>query len=451
MGASLLMPKPESSLTELDRSDRLGSNPARDASGESYVAPKAYRNPLLPAFAFGLAALALFLLGIGQPERSTFDENFYVPAARAMLHGSLIMESGNPPLGKLLIAAGIKVAGDNPIGWRFPSAVCGALTLVAVFLWTHLLFGEYRISFLAAALTLLNNFLFVMSRIGMMDIFMVFFVFWSLVTYTAALKLDLSAVKRRMLLCCSGFLLGLAGACKWNAVDTLAVFVSASFAAPWISKHLPALPTSSLARFAQSLRQVGAPCLFFGLIVLPVVSYSLVFWVLFRSVHIPFGIPQLLKMNYAMWHQHLGDTTAKAVALAWYRWPFQTSPMRILSYLLGNPVVMWGGAAGIAFCLWRSWKSFGFSEGLVVLLYAANLLQWAFTPTRAFSLYYYYFPAAMFLGVAMAVMLNSLPRTFLGMRIGMIVLVAASLIFLWCYPRMAHLDAPWDCALGCWD
>jgi dolichyl-phosphate-mannose-protein mannosyltransferase len=323
--------------------------------------------------------------------------------------------------------------------------------LVAVFLWTHLLFGEYRISFFAAALTLLNNFLFVMSRIAMVDIFLVFFVFWSLVAYTAALKLDLSTVKRRMLLCCSGFLLGLAGACKWNAVDTLAVLLAASFVVPWISRRLPAPPTSLLARFAKSLRQAGTPCVFFALIVLPAVSYSLVFWILFRSVHLPFGIPQFLEMNHAMWRHHLGDTTAKTVALAWYRWPFQASPMRILSYLLGNPVVMWGGVAGIAFCLWRSWKLFGVSEGLVVFLYAANLLQWVVTPTRAFSLYYYYFPAAMFLGVAMAVALNRLPRTFLGIRVGLIALVAAALVFLWCYPRMAHLDAPWDCALGCWN
>lgn len=448
---SLSMPEPESSLTDIDKRSGRESRPAKDASAESYIAAETYRKPLLTAFAFGLVGLALFVAGLGRPQEITFDEHYYVPAARGILDGSLIMESGNPPLGKLLVAAGIEAAGDNSVGWRLPGAICGGLTLVAVFLWAHLLFGEYRVSFFAAALTLLNNFLFVMSRVAMMDIFMVFFVFWGLVTYTAALRLDLSPVNRRVLLCCSGFLAGLAGACKWNAVDSLAVLVAASFAVPLISKRMPVPSTSALAQFARSLRQVGAPFLFFGLVVFPVVSYSLVFWILFRIVHMPFGIPQLLKMNYAMWHNHLSDTTAKAVALAWYRWPFQTSPMRILSYLLGNPVVMWGGAAGIAFCLWRAWKSFGISEGLVFLLYAASLLQWAVTPTRAFSLYYYYFPAAMFLGVAMAVALNSLPRTFLGMRISVIVLVVAGIVFLWCYPRMAHLDAPWDCALGCWN
>jgi len=71
--------------------------------------------------------------------------------------------------------------GDSPFGWRVSSAVCGALTLIAVYLWTHLLFGDYRVSFVAATLTLFNNFLFVMSRTGMMDVFLIFFVFWSLV------------------------------------------------------------------------------------------------------------------------------------------------------------------------------------------------------------------------------------------------------------------------------
>jgi len=85
-----------------------------------------------------------------------------------------------------------------------------------------------------------------------MDVFLIFFVFWSLVPYTAALTLDLSTVRRRILLYISGFLLGLAGACKWNAIDTLAVLLGISFALPWISKHLPVSPASSIARWLKS-------------------------------------------------------------------------------------------------------------------------------------------------------------------------------------------------------
>jgi hypothetical protein len=56
----------------------------------------------------------------------------------------------------------------------------------------------------------------------------------------------------------------------------------------------------------------------------------------------------------------------------------------------------------------------------------------------------------MILGVAIAVAARSLPPRVFGLRISLLLLVAAIAIFVWCYPRMAHLDTPWDCALGCW-
>jgi dolichyl-phosphate-mannose--protein O-mannosyl transferase len=398
---------------------------------------------------FGVAALALFIIRIDVPRDIHFDEVFYVPAARAILEGSLKMDPGEPPMGKLLMVAGIKIAGDNPWGWRLPSAICGALTLVAVYLWTHLLFGDARIAFMAAGLTLFNNFLFVMSRIGMMDVFLTFFVFWGLVAYTAALKLELSGAWRRMLMCGSGVLMGLAGACKWNAVDSLATLLAVSLVLPRLSKLLPALKELSDTTFAKSLRQVGAPGLLFGLIVLPAAAYICVCWILFRSVHLPFGIHQFAGMNYSMWRYHVADTIPQAVVRAWYQWPFMATPMRVFCYLLGNPVVMWGGVTGIFYCLWRVGKQLGVSEGLVALLYLANLLQWAVTPTRV-TQYYYYYPAAMFLGVALAVSLSSLPRRLFGIRTGPAVLVVAALVFLWCYPRMTHSGPPWDCMFGCW-
>jgi dolichyl-phosphate-mannose-protein mannosyltransferase len=440
-------PKSESSRTEPGESKHPDTHPPTDTLEARSLPPKIDSKARLTAFAFGLAALALFLFGIQKPGVRNFDEIVYVPSAEAVLDGLNEMDSAEPPMGKLLLAVGINQAGDSPFGWRVSSAVCGALTLIAVYLWTHLLFGDYRVSFVAATLTLFNNFLFVMSRTGMMDVFLIFFVFWSLVPYTAALTLDLSTVRRRILLYISGFMLGLAGACKWNAIDTLAVLLGISFALPWISKHLPVSPASSIARWAENLRRVKAPSLLFGLLILPAVSYALSFWILFRCIHLPFNIHEFVSMNHSMWRYHIAATTAKTMVLPWYRWPVASSPMRNFSYLLGNPVVMWGGAAAIVFCLWRSWRLQGASESFVALLYASNLLQWVVTPTRV-QLYYYYFPSAMFLGVALA--LYSRPRSFLGIRASLIVVVAAALVFLWCYPRMAHLDAPWDCALGCW-
>jgi dolichyl-phosphate-mannose--protein O-mannosyl transferase len=110
---------------------------------------------------------------------------------------------------------------------------------------------------------------------------------------------------------------------------------------------------------------------------------------------------------------------------------------------------MWGGLVALVVCLRRFWKSLAFAEGLVVLLYAANLLQWAVTPAKS-TFYYYYYPAAMFLGVAITLAVHNPTRRVLGARVSFLVLMAAGVVFLWCLPKMAHLQAPWDCALGCW-
>src|SRR5690349_14076866 len=124
-------------------------------SESSREAPRFGGKVLLTALAIGLIGLFVLLFGIHRPSGIIFDEWWYVPAAKAILSGNLQnMDPGEPPMGKLLIAVGIKMAGDNSTGWRVSGGVCGALALVAVFLWTQALFAEYRISIYAAALTL---------------------------------------------------------------------------------------------------------------------------------------------------------------------------------------------------------------------------------------------------------------------------------------------------------
>jgi len=77
------------------------------------------------------------------------------------------------------------------------------------------------------------------------------------------------------------------------------------------------------------------------------------------------------------------------------------------------------------------------------------VLQWAVTPQKLLY-YYYYFPGAMFLGIAIPVALRGLPRRVFGIRLSVLCIVVAGCAFLYCYPHMAHLEAPFDCALGCW-
>jgi dolichyl-phosphate-mannose-protein mannosyltransferase len=429
-----------------------GSNPSRESS----VLPRILHRPAITALILGVAGISFFLAGIGRPAIMYYDEGLFVPEARTFLlkapnPDSLILNHSlaKPPLGKMIMAIGMKAAGDNPFGWRVAAALCGALTLVAVYLWTFLLLRDSRLASFAAGLTLFNNFLFVMSRIGMMDAFMMVFLMWSLVAYTAAIALDLGVGRRRFLFICSGVLIGLAAACKWNAIDTLAVLLFVSLALLWVARRSPADSISSLSRHAHNIQQIGVLTLLLGLVVAPITSYILTYWPLCRILHRPFGVHELMAMHRYSWYICTTWVSNPFITSAWYTWPLNTSPQRALSYLVGNPVVTWGGLVALIFCLWRFWKTVALPEGLVLLLFAANFLQWAVTPEKGLF-YYYYYPAVMILGVAIALALHSLPRSIFGVRVSVIVLLAAAVVFLWCYPRMAHLESPWDCALGCW-
>lgn len=423
-----------------------------DSSSHTSASARFYRHPVAIAFAFGLLGLAILLFRIDKPSSMLYDEGYFVPEARVFIlgpnPGSQPLQE-KPPLGKLILSLGIRAAGDNALGWRVAAAVCGALALVAIFLWTNLLLQDLQLAVIAAALTVFNNFWFVMSRIGQMDAFLIVFVTWSLVAFTASLVMDLTVRMRRFLFCLSGVLVGLAGACKWNAIDTLLVYILVTFVLWWIARHPMVAARSSLSSHADKIRQIGAPFLLLGVIVAPLASYSLAFWPLCRAIHHPFTLAEFVAIHKDIWHFNSTTISNPVITLAWYKWPLNLNPQRALSYLVANPVVAWGGLAAMVVCLHRFWKAVTFQEGLVFLLFAANYLQWAVTPEKGIF-YYYYYSAVMILTVTIAVALRNLPTRIFGVRISVILLMAAAIYFLRCYPKMTALDAPWDCALGCW-
>ncbi|MGB7437410.1 MAG: phospholipid carrier-dependent glycosyltransferase [Candidatus Acidiferrum sp.] len=390
----------------------------------------------LTSVAMFVLCLCFLLLGLGRPKGYVLDESVYVVEARALLHRTADSPT-HPPLAKMLITAGMELAGNNPFGWRVAGAVSGALTLVAVFLWTYLLLGDYQIALIAAGLTMLNNFLYVMSRVAMLDVFYFMFLMWAVVAFTAALKLEMSVERRRALMLACGVLFGLSGACKWNAVVMLGAVGLVS-----VILYL---------RGTQHVREIGLGTLAIALVVLPPVVYWLIFWPFCYWIHRPFTLAEVVAMNKDMWVYHVTVPGNPSVNSRWYSWIFRWKPERAQRYLVGNFVVIWGGFLALLNCGWRFWKLRTLPEGLVVLFYAVNLLQWVIIPQHR-TVYYYYYPCAMFLCVAFAMVLGRMgDRRVLGLRPLVIVFLAAAVVFLYCYPRMAALEAPYDCALGCWN
>lgn len=390
-------------------------------------------------------SLALFLWRLDDPPYFFYDESQYVIAANALLTGETNPNPEAPPMGKLLVALSIRTFGDNPWGWRTIGAVFGSLTLGGVFLWARLLIEDYALALTAGLLTFLNNFLYVMSRVAMMDIFLVAFLMWGLVAFTAAVDLKkVNLLQRRLLLAASGISLGFACACKWNGIDTLGIVFLASI---FLYSRGQRFSDERMRRSASVLRQIGFPAIIITLVLLPILAYALSFWPLCRSLHQPFNVSDLVSMNVFIWRFHRAVPGNPLIAAGWYSWLLQVSPQRALSYLVGNWAVMWGGLLACIVCLRKFGKSF--PHTLLISLFVGNLLQWAVTPQKLLY-YYYYFPAAMLLGICIAVALQDLPRQVCGVRLTIVCLIAATCVFLFCFPQMAHLQAPFDCAFGCW-
>jgi len=123
------------------------------------------------------------LYHLGFPPRILWDEKYFPAMANKYLQGVYQFDL-HPPLGKFIIAIGISLLGNEPLGWRIMPTLFGLalLPLAALLGWYCL--KERVGAMLVATFFAAETIFIVHSRIGVMDIFVVFFV---LAAFLAAL------------------------------------------------------------------------------------------------------------------------------------------------------------------------------------------------------------------------------------------------------------------------
>ncbi len=165
-------------------------------------------------------ALTLRLWRLNLPKGYIFDEVYYAKNAASLItDGVELNEQGesefvvHPPLGKWLIGIGIKLFGNNEFGWRVIAALVGSASVLLIYLIVQRLFNSLFLSNIAAALFALDGLHLVMSRVALLDIFLMFFI---LLTFYLILRNDLWL---------SGVVIGLAAATKWSAVFVIPLLI----------------------------------------------------------------------------------------------------------------------------------------------------------------------------------------------------------------------------------
>ena len=99
--------------------------------------------------------------------------NIFAPCNGTPACGEYVVQ---PEMGKLLIASGEWLFGLNSFGWRFASAVFGSLAILLMCRIARRMTRSTLLGCIAGLLMSLDGLEFVLSRTGILDIFLMFFV-----------------------------------------------------------------------------------------------------------------------------------------------------------------------------------------------------------------------------------------------------------------------------------
>jgi dolichyl-phosphate-mannose--protein O-mannosyl transferase len=414
-------------------------------SASTEPAPHHPRDPLAWTAAITLAFLGLCLVRLTIPTKPYFDEVHYLPAARAILNLSHLANPEHPPLGKELIALGIALFGDRPLGWRIVPALMGALGLFAAMraLWFASL---SRFATIAFGVLLATAFpLFVHARIAMLDGIMASFALIAAWMCAGAFREHETA---RWRFAVAGVAMGCAMATKWNAVP-LAVMPGLAF--------LAVRARSAGLGFATAWRgpPVGGMSVIESAIwlgALPLAVYALAFApyaLLERDAIGPIGLIDFHRRMLTLQEQVVAPHTYQSV---WYEWvlnwraiwylyePVDSAQRGIM--LIGNPLTILLGLPALAWCVWSGIARRRWDALAVAMLYGASLGMWI-VAAKPVQFYYHYLLPSVFLIAALALGLDALWRR--GWRWVPLAVLAGSLglfAFFWPILTAAPLSGP---------
>ncbi len=174
---------------------------------------------MFPALVISFLAFLLRIFNLSKPKGLVFDEIYYVDGARDYLKFGVEVTKGapefivHPPVGKWLIAIGIKLFGNHEFGWRIAVAVAGTLTVYLTARIAQRIFHENKWATLAALLMALDGLNLVMSRTALLDIFLTLFVLLAVNAWLKGKYLNFAIY------------LGLAMGSKWSAIYFVVVLL----------------------------------------------------------------------------------------------------------------------------------------------------------------------------------------------------------------------------------
>lgn len=379
-----------------------------------------------------------------------FDEVYHARTAYEHINNWNVYEWTHPPLGKVIMSAGISLFGMNPFGWRFFGAVAGILMLPAMYIFGKLLFKKRAWATALMLLMTLDGMHYVQTRIATIDSYAVLFIILMFVCmykyYTMSFYED-KLWKTFIPLGLSGIFFGVGAATKWICIYAgagLAVifFISLGRRIAEYFRAVDALkqPEKYSSEELEYLKHISDTCmrkviltllfcvLFF--VIIPVIIYCLSYIPYFDT---PANMGKkwydvILDNQKAMFHYHsqLIEEHQHPFRSPWYEWPVLARPMWFYSGVdqapqgmmeciscCGNPLIWWAGLVctpvSIVILVKKIMNRYNVTSPQMLLRrnreinmllfisigLASNYLAWLFVPRSTFI--YHYFASLPFI------------------------------------------------------
>jgi dolichyl-phosphate-mannose--protein O-mannosyl transferase len=424
-----------------------------------------------------------------------FDEKHYVPQAWQMLRNGGYEDNPayeltvHPPLGKQLIAIGEYLFGYDGWGWRFSGAIAGTVMILLIVRIARRLTRSTLLGAIAGVLMICDGVLHLMSRMGMLDIFLALFV---LVAF-GCLLLDRDQVRERLAITvregwatesrygprlgfrwwrfAAGVSLGLACGSKWSGLWYVIAFSLLSVLWDATARRAAGVTHPWLG----TLRRDLLPALW-ALLGVTILAYLACWWAWFGSetgvdrhlAHptsgffgiVPPALRSLFEYSAHVLKFHESLVTPPGHPHPWeskpWTWPMGLRPMLYFyedapntcgqtdcvqaTMLIGTPAMWWLSLPMIAWGLWRAIARLDWRYATVIGAYLAGLLPWFLNLDR--QMYFFYMtPTVAFLVLGLVLplgdILGSARATVERRGTGMLIvalyvgLVVANFVWLW--------------------
>lgn len=369
-----------------------------------------------PEFYLVLIIIFSFIIRIwhlGQIKKLIFDELYFVNFARNYINHVSFFDI-HPPLGKLIIASAIKLLGDTQTSWRIPEVIIGTLFIGLIYLVGTELKNK-TVGLITALLIAFDGIFLVYSRVGLMDIFLVFFI---ILTFYFCLRF--ARTRRTSDLIFAGIALGLAASIKYVGFLGYGMIITVFLA-------------RNISLKENKWRIII--CLF----LIPIIIYVLDFLANFPVAHL---LPNVYKWQITSYQSNLQQAVMHhPYASKWWGWLilyrpvclyFETLPdgRYMALYALGNPFLWWSALVVLPVWLWQIFRK-DKNSLILFVSFLFFLIPWAFVKRSLFI--YHSIPSFTFLVLGLSIILEGLTKYKIGrwiLGLYLILVVASFLYFL---------------------